>query len=56
MTRRGVPVQAGEALLACDGIHGATVLEEVQRLGIDAHLLRNRAALKVVPPGVQQGD
>jgi hydroxymethylpyrimidine pyrophosphatase-like HAD family hydrolase len=52
LTRRGVPVQAGEVLLACDGVHAVTVLEEIQRLGLDAQLVRNRAALMNLPAGV----
>lgn len=56
LTRRGVPVQAGDVLLACDAVHAVTVLEEVQRLGLDSQIIRNRGALMVLPAGVGKGS
>lgn len=55
LTRRGVPVRGGEVLLACDASHDLIVLEEVHRLGLDCHLMYNRAALMVLPSGVSKG-
>jgi hypothetical protein len=56
LTRRQVPIVAGEVLLACDAVHVGTVLEEVERLGLDVQLIRNRAALMIVPFGVGKGS
>ncbi len=52
---RGVPFRRGRVLLACDGIHTATVAEEVQRLGLDCQLVHNRDALMVLPSGISKG-
>jgi nucleotide-binding universal stress UspA family protein len=52
LAHRDVPVRQGRVLLACDGVHAATVLEEVTRLGLDCQLVRNRAALMILPAGV----
>jgi hydroxymethylpyrimidine pyrophosphatase-like HAD family hydrolase len=49
---RGIPVQRGEVILACDAVHDAEVFEEIRRLDLDCQLIRNRAALMVAPAGV----
>jgi hydroxymethylpyrimidine pyrophosphatase-like HAD family hydrolase len=56
LLRRRVPVRAGEVLLACDASHDLVVLEEIGRLGLDCQILRNRAALMVLPAGVTKGS
>ena len=56
LLRRRVPVRAGEVLLACDAAHDLVVLEEIGRLGLDCQILRNRAALMVLPAGVTKGS
>ena len=43
-------------LLACDAAHDRVVLEEIGRLGLDCQILRNRAALMVLPAGVTKGS
>ncbi|MCO8128060.1 HAD family hydrolase [Acidimicrobiia bacterium EGI L10123] len=56
LLRRRVPVRSGEVLLACDATHDLVVLEEIGRLGLDCQILRNRAALMVLPAGVTKGS
>jgi hypothetical protein len=52
---RGVACRRGEVLLACSGEDESAVLEEVRRLGLECQLIRNRAELMVLPPGVSKG-
>ena len=56
LLRRHVPVRSGEVLLACDASHDQIVLEEIGRLGLDCQILRNRAALMVLPAGVTKAS
>jgi hydroxymethylpyrimidine pyrophosphatase-like HAD family hydrolase len=53
---RGVPMTRGEVLLAMDAIHDRVALEEISRLGLDSQLVRNRAALMILPAGVSKGS
>lgn len=55
LTGLGVPFRAGDAILACDGVHAITVLEQVRLLGLDCQLVHNRDALMVLPAGVTKG-
>ncbi|HYB35906.1 MAG TPA: HAD hydrolase family protein [Mycobacterium sp.] len=55
LAARGVPYRRGEVLLAVDGEHAATVLELIGELGLDCQIVRNRAALMVLPAGVTKG-
>jgi hydroxymethylpyrimidine pyrophosphatase-like HAD family hydrolase len=55
LTARGVACRRGEILLACSGADETPVLEEVRRLGLECQLIRNRAELMVLPPGVSKG-
>lgn len=52
----GVAFQRGEVLLACQASDEAVVLSEVRRLGLECEMLRNRAALMVLPSGVSKGS
>ncbi len=52
LAHRDVIVRQGRVLLACDAKHAGTVFDEVDRLGRDYQLVRNRAALMVLPAGV----
>lgn len=52
----GVAFGRGQVLLACQASDEATVLSEVRRLGLECELLRNRAALMVLPAGVSKGS
>lgn len=55
LSDRGIHMVRGEVLLACSADHSATVAEEIGRLGLDAQLIHNRAALMVLPAGVSKG-
>lgn len=55
LVARGVPVRRGMVLLASDAAHGAVINDEIARLGLDAQIVRNRAALMVLPAGVTKG-
>ncbi|MGO9693647.1 MAG: HAD-IIB family hydrolase, partial [Mycobacterium sp.] len=52
---RGVPYRRGEVLVAVDGEHAAAVVEVIAELGMDYQIIRNRAALMVLPAGVTKG-
>jgi hydroxymethylpyrimidine pyrophosphatase-like HAD family hydrolase len=53
---RGISVQAGEVILACDAVHDAEAFEEIRRLDLDCQLIRNRGALMAVPAGVTKAS
>ena len=53
---RGISVQLGEVILACDAVHDSAVFEEIRRLDLDCQLIRNRGALMVVPAGVTKAS
>ena len=55
LLRRGVPVRAGDVLLACDAAHAHTVFEAITDSGLECQLIRNRAALMVLPSGITKG-
>ena len=55
LAARGVPYRRGEVLLAVDGEHAETVVEVIGELGLDCQIVRNRAALMVLPAGVTKG-
>lgn len=53
---RGVPVRRGTVLLATAIGHGERVAEEIERLGLECQMIRNRGALMVLPAGVTKGS
>ena len=53
---RGVPFRRGLVLVAFDGEHAATVIEVIGQLGLDCQIIRNRAAVMVLPAGVTKGN
>lgn len=55
LAERGVLFRRGEVLLAVDGEHAATVVEAIGVLGLDCQIVRNRAAVMVLPAGVTKG-
>jgi hydroxymethylpyrimidine pyrophosphatase-like HAD family hydrolase len=55
LTARGLPTIRGEVLLALDAVNDQVALEEIARLGLDCQLVRNRAALMVLPAGISKG-
>lgn len=55
LAARGVPYRRGEVLVAADGEHTAAVVEAIGELGMDYQIVRNRAALMVLPAGTTKG-
>ena len=55
LANRGVPYRRGQVLVAVDGEHAATVVEVIGELGMDYQIIRNRAALMVLPSGITKG-
>ncbi len=55
LAQRQVSCRRGRVLLAVDGEHAATVVEVIAELGLDYQIVRNRAALMVLPAGVTKG-
>jgi hydroxymethylpyrimidine pyrophosphatase-like HAD family hydrolase len=53
---QGVPVRRGEVLLATNSIHDEFVTSAIDRLGFECQIVRNRAALMVLPAGVTKGS
>lgn len=56
LVSQGISFTRGHVLLACDGEHEIAVLKELRRIGSDCQLVRNRAALMVLPAGVSKGS
>lgn len=56
LLRRGVPVRAGDVLLACDAVYAKTVFDAVTDSGLECQIVRNRAALMVLPAGVTKAS
>ena len=55
LSRHGIPVKRGRVLLDTFAVYAHIVLEEVEQLGLDCQLIRNRGALMVLPSGVTKG-
>lgn len=55
LSDRGVPYRRGEVLLAVDSEHAATLAEVIGESGLDCQIVRNRAALMVLPGGCHEG-
>lgn len=55
LAKRGVPCRRGEVLVAVDVKHAATVVDAIGELGMDYQIVRNRAALMVLPAGITKG-
>lgn len=51
----GVPFRRGQVLLATRAAHEAAVTAELRRLALECALMRNRAELMVLPPGISKG-
>jgi hypothetical protein len=56
LTGRGVPFRRDQVLVASDGEYAATVIEVIGQLGLDCQIIRNRAAVMVLPAGVTKGS
>jgi hydroxymethylpyrimidine pyrophosphatase-like HAD family hydrolase len=55
LQRRGVPFRAGHVLLASQVEHAPAMLEEIEKLGLELQLVRNRTELMVLPSGHNKG-
>ncbi|MGZ4584438.1 MAG: HAD hydrolase family protein [Mycobacterium sp.] len=55
LAERSVPFRRGEAIVAINGEHAATVAGVIGELELDCQVVRNRAALMVLPAGVTKG-
>lgn len=55
LIERGVPFRRGQVLLATQAAHEAETTAELRRLGLECQLIRNRAELMVLPPGLSKG-
>lgn len=51
----GVPVRAGEVLLACEAGAAHLAVDVIHELQLDAQLVRNREQLMILPAGVTKG-
>ena len=51
----GVAARRGLVLLATDASADHLALDAIESLGLDVHLVRNRGALMLMPPGVTKG-
>jgi hydroxymethylpyrimidine pyrophosphatase-like HAD family hydrolase len=55
LTHRDIPVRQGRVLLACEARHADAIAEEIARLELDCQVVRNRAAMMILPGGVTKG-
>lgn len=55
LVARGVPVRAGQVLLATEALFDGVVNDEIGRFGLECQVERNRHALMVLPAGVTKG-
>lgn len=55
LAARGVPFARGQTLLATSAEHSTTALAEIERLGLDTQLVRNRGELMLMPAGISKG-
>jgi hydroxymethylpyrimidine pyrophosphatase-like HAD family hydrolase len=53
--RKGVPLDVGASILATVKPHEVAVLETIRDLGMEHHIVFNREAVMVLPPGVDKG-
>lgn len=56
LVERGIAFRRGQVLLACHGSAETEVFGEIRRLGLEVQIVRNRAELMVLPPGVSKGQ
>jgi hydroxymethylpyrimidine pyrophosphatase-like HAD family hydrolase/energy-coupling factor transporter ATP-binding protein EcfA2 len=52
---KGVPLDVGASILATMKPHEVAVLETIRDLGMEHHIVFNREAVMVLPPGVDKG-
>jgi hypothetical protein len=56
LDRRSIPFQAGRVIIGTDRSYEAEVRAALAAAGVDLRLVRNRAALMLLPPGVSKGS
>ena len=55
LSRRGVALRRGQAILAGHARDAVVALEEIGRLGLEVQVVRNRQEMMLVPAGVSKG-
>jgi len=55
LMRLGIPFRRGQVVLASHGTWDIAVTEEIRRLGLEYQIMRNRADLMILPPGISKG-
>jgi hydroxymethylpyrimidine pyrophosphatase-like HAD family hydrolase/anti-sigma regulatory factor (Ser/Thr protein kinase) len=55
LTRHGVPHRTGTVVVDCDNRDAHRILDVLQETGLDHQMVRNRAALMLLPAGVTKG-
>lgn len=55
LKRKGIPLEVGASIVATVKPHEVAVLEAIRDLGLEHHIVFNREAVMVLPPGVNKG-
>jgi hydroxymethylpyrimidine pyrophosphatase-like HAD family hydrolase len=55
LLRLGIPFRRGQVVLASHSTWDLAVTEEIRRLGLECQVVRNRADMMIVPPGISKG-
>ena len=55
LLKRGVVFRRGQVVLASLAAWDVEVTEEIRRLGLECQIVRNRADMMILPPGVSKG-
>lgn len=53
---RGVPLSVGDTIVATVRPHETVVLQEIARLGLEHHVIFNKGAVMVLPPGMNKAS
>ena len=56
LDRRAVPYRRGDVLLATHTGYEDSILDEIQRLGLECQLVHNRGELMILPAGISKGS
>jgi hydroxymethylpyrimidine pyrophosphatase-like HAD family hydrolase len=56
LARAGIPARRGDVLIETDAANAAAILAELEKLGLELTLVRNRGRLMVLPPGASKGE
>jgi len=55
LLRLGIPFRRGQVVLASHGAWDIAVTEEIRRLGLECQIVRSRADIIILPPGISKG-